>query len=1416
MEPLNKESREYVGARESDRRHSKLWYRGTLRVSDGAEPWVYVQVHPGLCSSAYDTLKGEGVDCQPILSMPHITVMRSAECNELKKKHGVAWRSQLPEGEPIRFYLKKMVSIVPTGWKKYERVWILECDSQDLRTLRSKLGFTPLPKADDGKVDLRFHITFAGRPSTIKAAEDFVKKAEVDAGLNVAMTAPVDAKSDVGSRLKQVFEKVQVDPEVNRLTLGNPYANAGVDTLLATTNKLLRINRGEAQTDDRDSLVYQTFHSPSDLFAERITKDAGQIGRKMLWKATLRGNLKHVPAGALTPQMRGMLLNSGLAQPIEELNPVEIYDQHLRVSRLGEGGIASLDAIPDSSRAVQPSHFGYIDFIKSPESSRIGVDQRLSYGTKLGKDGQLYTKLTNARTGKPEYVPVSTAATSVVAFPGEMKKDSPQVRAMYKAGRVEFVDRGDVDYELTSPSQMLTATANLVPLVSAIKGGRLLMGSKYSVQSLPLENPEAPLVRSTDGDGVPFIRHVGRRSGIVTATDKGVVEAVTADGITVRYADGTRKTHDLYNNFPMNRKSTLHNTALVKSGDAVAPGQILAKSNTTTDEGDLALGRNLRVAYMAWKGENFEDAISVSESAAKKLSSEHLYQHEMEGDDETELGRKAFVSIFPSKFTSEQLKKLDENGVVKPGTRVKYGDPLVLGLKKHKPTALHQGHSPIYTDKAITWEHEFDGVVTDAEATKDKGHNVTVKAYAPAQQADKLAGWFGDKGVIGSIIPDHMMPQTKDGKPLDILLNPTGIMSRVNPAQIYEALLGKVAQKTGKPIDVPGFMDESMVDYVKKQLQDNGLSDTEDLIDPQTGKKIPAVLTGTRYIMKLHHTSASKGSGRDTGAYTIEDIPARGGQEGSKRIALMENNALISHGAVNVLRDAKVIRGQRNDEYWRAFKLGYTPPSPKTPFVYEKFLSYLKGSGVNVDKRGSKLQLFALTDDDVDTLAAGTIKNPGTLEGDKLDPVEGGFFDNSLTGGPNGDRWSKMALSEPVPNPVMEEPIRRLLGLTQAQYEAVLSGEREILNKTGGVGVRDALSKIKIDDDIRKYEDIIKSGAKSRRDNAIKCLSYLKMMKENNIRPEKWVMTKWPVLPPTMRPIVSFQQMQLVSDPNYLYRDLWHANQDIEELRGVVSDKRMGKERLRLYNAVKAVSGLGDPIQAKTVEKHAKGLLQHVMGSSPKAGLWQRRVLGSPVDVVGRAAVIPNPDLDMDHVGIPEDRAWTIYRPFIVRNLVRRGMPAVEAAKAVANQTELARNAMLDELDKRPVLFNRAPTLHRYGFMAFKPVLVKGHALQVSPVVVAPFTLDFDGDQSNYHVPVSEDAVQEAYAKMLPSKNLHGVKDFGVQYLPRHEFMLGLHLASRADKDKKKDVRIFRSKKDVLDAYRRGELDLTAPVRIAE
>ena len=1231
-----------------------------------------------------------------------------------------------------------------------------------------------------------------------------------------------DPDADALSQQQQIAEAVnamEMDGDLNRRTLGQPFDRLSLDAVLATTKKLLAVSRGEQDVDDRDHLAFQTVLGPEDLFVERLAKDYGGLRREILRRSSFKGSLQGVQPGALTKQLQSAILGSGLGMAIEETNPTDILDKQSKISRLGEGGIGSLDAVPDEARSVQPSHLAFLDAVRTPESGKVGVDANIAYRARKGSDGRIYSPFLDAKTGQEVWKSPQDAADLTIAFPGEMRRKTKRVGAM-RNGKLGFYPRDEVDLEVPHFEGAFSALGAMVPMKSAVKAQRMAMASRMFTQALPLENPEAPFVQS----GIPgeadksFEDMYGEQMGAVRAKQGGRVVSINNGGIKVRYADGKTDEVELYNNWPFNRRTFIHSTPTVKPGDTFEPGALLARSNYTDEAGSTAIGKNARIAYLPFRGLNFEDAIVISESFAKRMSSEHMYQSSLDVTDEYKTKRKDYASLFPSKYDRRVLATLDDAGVIKPGQTIEFGAPLILAAKQRETAKnrVHRKGQAAYNDSTVTWDHHSPGTVTDVYKGP-KGTTVLVKALSPMQVGDKISGRVGDKGVLSAIIPDAEMPRGEDDRPYEILANPLGIISRVNPAQIVEAVLGEIASKTGKPYKVQDFQDiDDLTEYAIEEARKHDVKSMQRVTDPLTGRGIDNVFTGNRFFMKLQHTAEGKGAGRGTGGYTMDDTPAKGGPTGSKMVSLLDNSALLSSGATEVIRDAGAIRGQKNEEFWLPFMQGVTPPKPKIPMVYQKFVNQLRGAGIHVVEDGSKTHLMAMTNKDVDELAGKRYLESGdTVRFEKgLEPIKGGLFDEKLTGGHGGNRWAAIKLAESMPNPVMEEPIRRLLGLTAKQFEAVLSGKDKLANYgSGPEAVKKALSKINLDRAIENARAQIVSGRKTHRDDAVRRLGYLKSAKRLGIHPEEWMLDAVPVLPPKFRPVatMSDRKLPLVADPNFLYRELMEANDNLKEMRGQVDD--VGEERLAAYHAFKAVTGLGDPVHPKLKEKNVKGLLKHIFGSSPKLGMLQRRLLASTVDVVGRAVITPNPDLDMDQVGLPEDRAWDIYRNFVARRLRRRGMPITQALKMVEDRAPVAKEELLKEMEARPVIINRAPVLHRFGMMAFYPRLAKGDTLQISPLVVGGFAADFDGDAMQYHVPVSDEAANEALEKMLPSRNLFSPADFSSPvHQPTQEYTGGLYAATAKKSGKRK--RTFRNKADMVAAYKRGEINIDDEVEL--
>lgn len=1049
-------------------------------------------------------------------------------------------------------------------------------------------------------------------------------------------------------------------------------------------------------------------------------------------------------------------------------------------------------------------------------SHHIGLDMRLTDAAHRGSDGQLYTKLRD-KNGADAMLTPAQMTKKVVAFPGELAKGKKMVRAMV-GEQMKYVNRKKVDYELPHASDMYSRVSNMIPLMQGAKGQRVLMGARMITQSMPLRDPESPLVHSVDPDGKSYYEEMGKHAGAVHAEKPGVVTNVTPDAIEVLHAGGEKTTHQLYNNYPMARKTSLHNTAVVKPGDQVNSGQLLAHSNFTDKNGVAAPGLNLRTGYLSGHGGTYEDAVVISESAAKKLSSEHQYKHELEIDKNIHSTKTAdHRALYAGKFTPEQYANLDEDGAVKVGSVVKQGDPLLVGIGKKGERArgalMNTGKS-VHTDISQVWDHPQPGVVTDVARTKS-GVKITTKSYEPMTIGSKTSNQYGGKGVVSKIVPDDQMPHDEQGRHIELLQSPTGIITRTNPAVLAATLLGKIADKTGQRYNIKSFSTpEGLADFALNEAAKHGVKEHETLTDPSDGRKIPGVFTGNQYFMKLHHTAESKLGTRDTGGYSVDESPAGGGYAGSKRVGLLDIASLMSYGATEFAKDAKLIRGQRNDDYWRSVKLGQTPTAPRESFANKHFQALLRAAGASIkDMPNKSQQLGYLTDRDVDEMAQHEVTHSGTYDFKTMQPLKDGLFDLGKTGGAEGTRFAKIKLPAKVPNPLAQEPIVRMLGITNAKFEKILSGEEKLNDKSGPEAIEHALKTLNIDRSIENARQVIRSGSGQARDNAVRALGYFMGIKKQGLKPEDLMLSKMPVLPPKYRPILRARGLDMIHDANYLYHDLIEAGKNYEEHKSTFGSA--GQPYLNLYKAAKAVTGLGDPINPKHVEQGVKGMLRYAIGvkDSPKYSRFQRKVLGNSVDTVGRSVITIDPDLDMDTIGIPEEQAWTQFRPWTIGRLVRQGMPATEAVKAVRDRTPAARRELDEEMKVRPVVYNRAPSLHRYNYVGGYAKINPGQSnISIPQSVTKGLAADFDGDAINVHVPASEAAVREVVEKLFPSKNLLHPGTFDVHLEPTQEFLAGLYLASQ--KDEKKPTRTFATAEDAKRAYARGEIGVRDPIEI--
>jgi hypothetical protein len=1191
------------------------------------------------------------------------------------------------------------------------------------------------------------------------------------------------------------------------------------------------VHRNEAQEDDRDSLEFKTIHAVDDFFKERLLVDAKRtLAKKLKTKMdTVKDKeiKRIIPNSFFNKSINSFITNASLSSIPMQINPIEIIDHAGRVTALGEGGISSERAIPFESRKVHNTHLGILDPVRTPESFKAGIDIRASLAAFRDNSGNMYSLMLDGKTKKPVHVSAKDLAKSTVAFPNQDEQHA-HVDAI-RGTDVVSVPKNEVDYYVPNSTYFFSPSTALVPFLNGMQGNRAIMGSKFQTQALPLITREAPLVQAAAPRAGQSMEKELARLIVPTARVNGVVHKIDSDFIYIKPdkvktaakdSDLIKIPYDTY--FPLSSKTYLHNELKIKEGDAVKEDQTLAESNFTKD-GTLALGKNLRVAYMAYYGKNSNDAVVISEGASKKLTSEHMYKEVLEKGPDVTLGKAKYVAYYGARFTKEQLDKLDANGMAKPGAVFKFGDPLILGLRKAAPTPeavllgnLHKSLVKPYADVAVTWTHATDGVVQDA-VDSARQIMVTLRTQEQMKIGDKLANRFGGKGVVSEIIPDERMIKDEAGKPVDLIFTSAGVVSRINPSQIVEAALGKVAEKTGKPIVIPQFMPEDNVQFAKNLLAKHGVKDKETVYDPVSGKRIPNIFVGRSYIHKLFKSTETNYAARGVSDYDVNLQPTKGGDDGAKGLGKMEINTLLAHNARNVLKEALTTKSEKSDNFWRSFEFGLPPTPPKTPFVSEKFVSMLKGAGINVDKRGTELFLGPMTDHEVSKLSSGALASP-SLEKSKsfmvnaknMAPEKGGLFDPVLTGGLAGTRWAHMELAEPTVNPIFEEPARRLLGLTQKEF-------LDALKTHGGTGIKKQLNAINLDEKQKELLALTKKKKGSDLDDAVKQLKYIAALKQANItKPgDAYVVSKIAVIPPVMRPIMPSKRGNdlQVSDPNYLYRDVGLSSEALNNAKEIGLTDSLSSAREHLYDTVGALFGINDPTSPQLQGRAVKGFIANITGAgSPKTGFFHKKILKRQQDLSGRATATPDNTLNMDQIGIPEDMLWDTYSKFIMRGLVGQGHKPLNALEMIEKKHPLAKAVLDAEISRRPVFVNRAPSLHKHNFVAAYPVPVKGYSLRVNPFMEAGQNLDYDGDTMQIHVPIGEAALKEAQNLTL-SKLLFSDKNRdSLMVFPQHEAILGTYVATA-----KMDAgppKIFKSKAAAVEAYRTGKITMSTPIEI--
>jgi DNA-directed RNA polymerase subunit beta' len=1249
-------------------------------------------------------------------------------------------------------------------------------------------------------------------------------------------------------------------PEATAVTLGKGVDHVSGEALRLATEKLLKVQSGHPE-DDRDSLVFKDLRTVGDYAHDKLVN--GEHKRSIQYKIARKINTaKDVRDIVKFDWFQKPILDTfhknAAARVPGQINPLEMVSAAMQTTVMGPGGIQSERSVTDEAKFVNPSHLGFLDPIQTPEGNKTGVTLRLPIGIrKVGSEAKI--PLFNLGTNKMELVSSTDFIRSNVVLPDQVKWEDGRPVPLHSTVKMAATDNvirqgkfADAHYVLRHPSQLFNMTSNLIPFLGNTSGNRATMASRYMEQAISLVHREEPLVQVATGvetKGIDTFEGLLGKQASHAAPVAGKIIAIQKDAVILQAPDGKKHEIQLYRHYPLNdAKSVMTSTPVVKVGDQVRAGQLVADTNFSK-HGVLALGTNLRVGYLPLKGYNFEDGVVISDSAAKKLTSEHLTKHLLKVDDKTRLSSKHFQLLHPGVFTREQMSRLDEDGVAKVGTMVSPGDPLVAATTPFEVkdrtglSAIRRSMTGAHTDRSLRWDSEVSGEVVGVHRQADQ-IAVHVRTAEPMQVGDKLSGRYGNKGIVTMILPDHEMPHTKDGKHIEVALNPSGVPGRMNVGQVLETAVAKIAEKTGKPYLVKNFEPGvDFVDRVQHELKMHGIEDKEELFDPATKRSIGKVLVGPQHMLKLVHQVDKKLSVRSgmtlpgtsvQGHYDLNLQPSSGSGTGGQSMGALGLYALLAHGAKANIREMHTYKSEgpdpqtnalkkwpsQHNDVWAAIQTGAPLPPPKPTFAFQKFTDYLKGAGINVEKKGHNLVLTPFTDKQIVALAPKALPKAGELLFAKVDkqgnpkPKPGGLFDEQLTGGHGGRLWSRIDLAEPVPNPVFESAIRHLTGLKQTEFDAIVAGQKGVSPSghvtetangvTGGRGIKLLLDRIDVKKALGDSKRDLKAATTAVKvDHALKRVKYLQALDQADLKPaEAYVLHHLPVLPPVMRPITVMQDGNLkYSDINGLYSDFAQINDKLRDplLTRHLSDAAKSELRHDYYDGVKALMGVGIPY----ADAKQKGLLHYISGSSPKHGFFQDALIHRKQDLTMRSTIVPEPALGLDEVGIPRHAALDLFRPFVVQKLVHMGAAktALDAPKIIEEKGPAVWKALDQAMDERPVLLKRDPALHKYSVQAFKARPVAGSAIQIHPLVTGGYNADFDGDTMGVFVPLHHDAVAEA-RKMFPSNNLFSEATGKVMYQPTLESALGLYKLSLTGKETGKT---FRHAGEVIEAVRDGK-----------
>ena len=763
-----------------------------------------------------------------------------------------------------------------------------------------------------------------------------------------------------------------------------------LEDVVAIVKEMFAMKAQEKRTDDIDHLGNRRVRSIGELLQNQIRVGLLRMERLVREKMTTTADLsvatgrELINVRPIAAALREFYGSGQLSQFMDQTNPLAEVTHRRRLSALGPGGL-SRERAGFEARDVHYTHYGRVCPIETPEGPNIGLVSSLTTYARLNEHGFLITPRRKVEGGKLTDRIDHLSADEEDAFHVAMANTPLEDDGMTIAGEacptrhrdvVETIPTGEVDYMDVSPKQIVSSSTALIPFLEHDDANRALMGSNMQRQAVPLLLPEAPIV----GTGIEH--RIALDSGsCAIARGPGKVTYVDSCKIRVRYDKGGEREHGLVKFRRSNQGTVIHQRPIVSKGDRVDAGEVIADGQAV-ENGELALGQNVLVAFVPWEGYNFEDAILLSEDLVKedKFSSIHIEEYEIEARV-TKLGPEEITRDIPN-VGEDMLRNLDETGIIRIGAEVNAGDILVgkvtpKGETDQSPEekllrAIFGEKAREVRDNSLKLPHGSRGKVVAikqldrASEALGPGVDRAVKVYVAQWRkitvGDKMAGRHGNKGVVSRILPVEDMPYLPDGTPVDIVLNPLGVPSRMNLGQVLETIMGFMAMNNGWHVATPvfeGAREEEIFERMRDLAAEKYPDITEDgmitLRDGRTGEPMEKKVTiGCMYMLKLNHLVDDKIHARSIGPYSLITQQPLGGkaQFGGQRFGEMEVWALEGYGAANVLQEMLTVKSDdirgRDKTYERIIK-GLSLVKPGLPESFRVLVKELQGLGLDVE-----------------------------------------------------------------------------------------------------------------------------------------------------------------------------------------------------------------------------------------------------------------------------------------------------------------------------------------------------------------------------------------------------------------------------------------------------------------------------------